>query len=119
MQDFRNLNVWQQAHQLTLTIFIITRDFDPAERYGLTSQIRRVCSAIPANIAGGCGYTHDLDFHQFCVTAMGRACALENYLLLARDIGLMNDLDYERVAPDVIEVKKMLAGLIKKLQGDS
>jgi four helix bundle protein len=119
MQDFRNLNVWQAAHHLALTIFTITRDFDSAERYGLTSQIRRLCAAIPANIAGGCGYTDDTDFHQFCVTAMGRACALENYLILARDVGLMNDLDYERVEPDMIEVKKMLAGLIRKLQGDS
>jgi four helix bundle protein len=119
MRDFRSMQVWEKAHQLTLTIYTITGDFDQAERYGLTSQIRRVCSAIPANIAGGCGYTDDNDFHQFCVTAMGRACALENYLLLARDIGLMGDLDYERVEPDLVETKKMLCGLIKKLQGGS
>jgi four helix bundle protein len=119
MRDFRTILVWERSHQLGVTIYTMTRDFDPVERYGLTSQIRRSCRSIAANIAGGCGRGSDTEFHRFCVVAMGFACALENYLLLARDIGLMNDLDYERVEPDVIEVKKMLAGLIRKLQGDS
>jgi len=119
MRDFRTMLVWERAHQLGVTIFNVTRDFDPAERFGLTSQIRRSCTAIAANIAGGCGRGSDTEFYQFCVVAMGFACALENYLLLARDIGLLNDLDFERVEPDLIEVKRMLGGLIRKLRGDS
>jgi four helix bundle protein len=50
---------------------------------------------------------------------MGSASQLEYHLLHVHDIGILNELDYERLAPDLIEVKKMLAGLIKKLKGDS
>lgn len=110
MRDFRSVQVWQKAHELTVTIHMITRDFDQAERYGLTRDIRRTCSSVPASIACGCGYSSDADFYHFCETAMGRACALEYYLLLASDIGLMNDVDFERVEPDLIETKKMLWG---------
>ncbi|MFN2532726.1 MAG: four helix bundle protein [Pyrinomonadaceae bacterium] len=33
----------------------IRRTFPEDELYGLTNQIRRSCSSIPANIADGCG----------------------------------------------------------------
>jgi four helix bundle protein len=119
MRDFRTMMVWERAHQLGVTIFNVTRDFDTGERYGLTSRIRNTCTSIAANIAGGCGTGSDVEFQQFCVRAMAFACALENYLLLARDIGLMSDIDHERIEPDLIEVKRMLGGLIRKLRGDS
>jgi four helix bundle protein len=55
VQDFHELKVWQKAHQLTLAVYTITADFPRAELYGLTSQIRRACSSIGANLAEGCG----------------------------------------------------------------
>ncbi|MBP6680355.1 MAG: four helix bundle protein [Saprospiraceae bacterium] len=38
MQNFRNLFVWQKAHQLTLDIYQVTRDFPSHEMFGLTSH---------------------------------------------------------------------------------
>jgi four helix bundle protein len=119
MRTFRTMVVWERAHQLGVLIFTITRDFDIGERYGLTSRIRNTCTSIAANIAAGCGTGSDAAFQEFCLRAMAFACALESCLLLARDIGLMSDLDHERVEPDLIEVKRMLGGLIRKLRGDS
>ena len=51
MRDFRNLKVWQKAHELTLAVYRETRGFPRDELYGLTSQLRRGASSIPANIA--------------------------------------------------------------------
>jgi 23S rRNA-intervening sequence protein len=55
VQDYRNLEVWERAHQLTLAVYKATTVFPKDELYSLTSQIRRSCSSIPANIknAGG------------------------------------------------------------------
>ncbi len=53
MRDFQELIVWQKGHHLTLEIYQITRDFPKSELYGLTSQVRRAASSIPANIAEG------------------------------------------------------------------
>ncbi len=55
MRNFRELKVWEKAHDLTLTVYTLTGAFPEDERYGLTSQIRRSCASIPANIAEGCG----------------------------------------------------------------
>jgi four helix bundle protein len=55
MQNFRSLHVWGKAHQLTLAVYKATAAFPKDELYGLTSQIRRSCASVPANIAEGCG----------------------------------------------------------------
>jgi four helix bundle protein len=50
--------------------------------------------------------------------AMGSASELEYHLLLARDLKLLNGPDYERLSSDAIEVKRMLASFIEKLNAD-
>ena len=55
MQDYRNLKVWEKAHQLTLVIYKVTTQFPKEELYGLTSQVRRACSSIPANVGKAVG----------------------------------------------------------------
>ena len=55
MQDFKQLKVWEKSHALTLAVYLANRGFPKEELYGLTSQLRRAVSSIPANIAEGCG----------------------------------------------------------------
>lgn len=118
MRDFRELKVWEKAHRLTLAVYKATTTLPKDELYGLTSQIRRSCSAIPANIAEGCGRTGDAELARFLQIAMGSASELENHLLLTRDLGLLSSSDYERLAREVTEVKRMLASSILKLRAD-
>lgn len=61
MKDFRDLVVWQKAHALVLSVYSASADLPSDERYGLTSQIRRSASSIPANIAEGCGRGSDAE----------------------------------------------------------
>jgi four helix bundle protein len=65
MKDFRKLQVWDKAHRLTLDVYRATQNFPKAEQYGLTSQIRRAASSIPANIAEGCGRSGDAELARF------------------------------------------------------
>ena len=55
MKDFRELKVWQKAHELTLAVYQLTASFPREELYGLNAQIRRAGSSIAANLAEGCG----------------------------------------------------------------
>lgn len=52
---FKNLIVWQKAHQFTLKVYKITKIFPKEEIYGITSQIRRASTSIAANIVEGFG----------------------------------------------------------------
>jgi four helix bundle protein len=47
---------------------------------------------------------------------MGSASELEHHLLLARDLGLLDDQQHEHLSAQVIAVKRMLTGLIKRLK---
>ena len=118
MKDFHELKVWQKAHQLTLAVYQITAAFPRDELYGLTSQIRRSCASIPANLAEGCGRNGDAEFARFCSIAMGSASELEYHLLLARDLKLLKPKDYQELAQRAIELKRMLTALIQKLTAD-
>jgi four helix bundle protein len=119
LRDFRGLKVWRKAHDLTLAVYKATRGFPKEEMFGLTSQIRRSCESIPANIAEGCGRSGGPELNRFLQIAMGSASELEYHLLLSHDLRLLNGPQYKRLSSDVTEVKRMLAGFIQKLNSTS
>ena len=47
VKTFRELIVWQKAHELTLEIYKLTSHFPSEERFGLISQMRRAAYSIP------------------------------------------------------------------------
>jgi four helix bundle protein len=60
----------------------------------------------------------DVDFARFLQMAAGSASELEYHLLLARDLKLLQALDYERLSSLTVDVKRMLASLMQKLRAD-
>ncbi len=104
---------------MTLAVYNATTMFPRDELYGLTSQIRRSCASIPANIAEGCGRGGDGEFARFLQIAMGSASEIEYHLLLASDLKFLDGSNYERLATEVTEVKRMLTSLIQKLKAKS
>lgn len=118
MKDFRELKVWQKSHQLALKVYQATATFPRDELYGLTSQIRRSCASIPANIAEGCGRGGEAELARFLQVAMGSASELEYHLLLACDLNILNGSESEQLTNEVIEVKRMLSSFIQKLKAD-
>ncbi len=116
MQNFKSLKVWQKSHELTLAIYKATANFPKDELYGLTSQIRRACASVPANIAEGCGRTGKAELARFLQVAMGSASELEYHLLLAHDLGLLRDGEYKLLENQAVELKRMLSSFISKLR---
>jgi four helix bundle protein len=114
MQDYTNLSVWKKSHKLTKNIYEITKTYPKEELYGLTSQIRRACVSVPANIAEGCGRKGNVELGRFLQIAFGSACETEYYLLLSFDLKLLSNKDYQILNAQTIEVKKMLSSLIQK-----
>uniref|UniRef100_A0A7V4GA82 Four helix bundle protein n=1 Tax=Desulfobacca acetoxidans TaxID=60893 RepID=A0A7V4GA82_9BACT len=116
MRDFRKQKVWEKSHSLTLAIYRATESFPREELYGLTNQMRRACSSIPANIAEGCGKNGDADFARYLQIARGSASELEYHLLLARDPGFLGEVEYLQLSTETNELKQMLTNFIKKLK---
>jgi four helix bundle protein len=118
VKDFRTLKVWEKGHRMTLAVYGATAKFPREELYGLTSQIRRSCVSVPANIAEGCGRESDADLARFLQIAAGSASELQYHILLANELGLLEDDDREYLIEEITEVKRMLASFIKKLRAE-
>ena len=116
VKDYRELEVWQRGRAIAKGSYLLTRTFPTGELYGMTSQIRRAATSIPANIAEGCCRDGDNEFARFLQFSMGSASELEYYCLLAGDLGLLETEDVKRLTSAVTEVKRMLAALIRKVK---
>ena len=118
MKDFRDLNVWEKSHKLTLEIYVATAGFPRSELYGLTSQIRRCSASIGANIAEGCGKRGNNEFQRYLQIASGPASELDYHLLLSRDLNFLPDARYRELVKNLTEVRKMLTSLLQKVEAD-
>ena len=116
MRNYRDLQVREKAHALTLAVYKKTRGFPVEERFGLTNQIRRACASIPANLAEGCGRRSDREMARFIQIAMGSGAELSYHLLLARDLGFLRPADYVELDSELDRVMRMLSSLSKKVR---
>jgi four helix bundle protein len=116
MQDFRKLRVWEKSHQMALEIYRRTGSFPDSEMYSMTSQMRRAAVSIPANIAEGCGRSSSADFGRFLHIALGSACELEYFLILARDLEYLEPSAYDNVSETLIAIKQMISALLSRIR---
>lgn len=115
MRDYKKFLVWEKSHQLTLDIYKTLPTFPKEEIYGLTSQIKRSSTSIPTNIAEGCGRNSEKDFCRFLYIAFGSANELEYQIFLSIELAFLEKGKGEILLKQIEEVKKMLNGLIIKL----
>jgi four helix bundle protein len=118
MRDFKKFEVWQLSHQLTLKIYTSTQNFPKEEIFGLTSQIRRSFASIGYNISEGSGRNSDKEFANFINIALGSSNEAENQLILAKDLGYINEIDYQNILQELTILKKKLVTLWNKLKAN-
>lgn len=113
MQPFRNLAAWEKSHDLTLRVYRISESFPKTETFGLAATLRRGSAQLSMKIAEACGQDTSTDFVSCLRQARGIGMEVEYQLLLARDLQFMKPADYDTLQNQVIEVRKMLSGLMK------
>ena len=116
MQNFRNLNVWQKAHELTLLVYELTADFPKEELFGLRTQLRRTSVDIAGYIAEGCGKSHDDDFAKCIGSALGYANRMEYFALVAFDLKMLEQEKYDVLNDRIVETSKMLSSFWQTLR---
>lgn len=116
MANFKELLVWQKSINFVTEIYELTNDFPKNEMYGLTSQIRRASISIPSNIAEGNSRRSVADYLQFLKIARGSCAEVETQLIIAQNLKFLNEEHYLKLNQDIIEISKMLNGLIKSLK---
>ena len=115
MQDYRNLAVWQKAHQLALQVYVVSKQLPQSESFGLVMNMRRSVVGIATRIADGAGRTTDADFAGELRKALAAGFELDYLLLISKDLGLLAEVRYEELSAELREIRKMLSGMLKRL----
>ena len=116
--SYKDLIVWQQAMDLAVAVYDATKSWPKEEIYGLTSQVRRAASSVPANIAEGYGREVRGSYQQFLRIAQGSLKELETQLLIAERTGIASNGTAASLLASTESVGKLLRLLIRKLSAD-
>ena len=116
IRDYKELDVWKKSVALTTEIYKLTAGFPDTERYGLTSQIRRATTSIPANIAEGWGRGSRGEYIQFLTVARGSLMELETHLIISCNLQFLHSEKLASVSKPVKDIERMLNRLIAVLR---
>lgn len=116
IQSFRDLEVWQEAHQLVLMVYRASEKFPRPERFGLTLQFRRAAVSIPANIAEGFGRRTTKELLQSLAIANGSLEETRYYALLAGELSYFERETYDGLEKQSTSVARLLSALRRSLR---
>lgn len=114
IQSFTDLKVWQEGHELVIMIYKATKEFPKEETYSLVDQMRRASVSVTSNIAEGFGRESYKDKLHFYYQAQGSLIELKDQLLVAKDVGYLEQEKFKKLANKINKVHKLLRGLINK-----
>ena len=114
IQDFTDLDAWRYSHILVLEVYRLTKKFPKSEVFGLISQIQRASVSITSNIAEGFGRQTYKEKFQFYYQSHGSLTEVKNQIILAKDLGYINQNDFDAIMEKLITSHKLLQGLIRK-----
>jgi four helix bundle protein len=115
MADFKKLEVWQKAHALAVSVNVIAGRIRGAPYVSLKSQMIRAAMSVDANIVEGRGQKSDREFARYLNIAVNSANELESHLIMALDLGAIRKTDQLALLEKLIQVRKMLHGLIGRV----
>jgi four helix bundle protein len=116
MKDYKQLEVWQKALNLATAVYELAGVFPDSEKFGLTAQVRRAATSVPANIAEGWGRGSTKEYVQFLLVARGSLLELETHLIIAQRLAYLNADQFATARKQVESISMMLNRLIAALR---
>jgi four helix bundle protein len=115
MGDFRKLRVWRAAQDLAIDAHRVTSRMRGVGSSNLRDQLGRATMSVPNNIVEGNAHESPREFARYLGYALASVNESEGHLQLARDLGMIAQADFTRLLGEVVDVRKMLHGLIKRI----
>ncbi|OGO37033.1 MAG: hypothetical protein A2147_11275 [Chloroflexi bacterium RBG_16_57_8] len=114
IQAFTDLNVWKEGHKLVITVYRVTKSFPRTEVYSMVDQMRRSAASVTANIAEGFGRHTYKEKLQFYYLAQGSLVELKNFVLIARDVGYLAEVEFDQLQEQANLTHKLLQRFLQK-----
>ena len=112
---FEKLEAWKKARFLMKDTYTLISKFPTTERFGLSSQLGRAIISVPSNLAEGCGRPSIKERIHFIEIAYGSLMESLTQLIVANDLGFINDIEFNDIRSRIEEVAKIISGLRKSL----
>ncbi|MCB1317823.1 MAG: four helix bundle protein [Leptospiraceae bacterium] len=116
LKSYQDLEVWKKSIDWVEKIYLISANFPAAERFGLTSQVRRAAVSVPSNIAEGAARSGTGEFLQFLSVASGSLAEVETQLILAGRLKMLPEPEMQQLLEQAGEINRMLSGLKRSLR---
>ena len=115
-RNFREYPVWKEAVDYATFVYEVTGKLPWFEKKGLCDQLQRAAVSISSNIAEGAARSSDAEFSRFLDYALGSAFEVETQLLIAKNIGYMDEIQYEELISKLSSIERQLNGLISTIR---
>jgi four helix bundle protein len=115
LESFKQLDVWQNAMDLAVSIYQLTKGFPASERFGLTVQVRRASVSVASNIAEGHRRTRPAYINHLQI-ALGSLAEVETQIMLAVRLGLCRETDAQSILVLIERTGQMLHALLRSLR---
>ena len=116
MANYKTLDAWKLSIELVKEVYGLTKNYPKEELYALTSQTKRSAVSIPSNIAEGIGRQYKKDTLQFLYISRGSVYELETQLIIAHELDILSQENFNNVTNNLIKTLSVLNGLINYIQ---
>lgn len=110
--------MWQAAQEMAVDAHRITARMRGARSATLRDQLLRAAMSVPTNIVEGSAHASPHEYARFLQYALASVSEVEGHAQLARDLELMSEQDFTAFLARVVDVRKMLHGLMKRIRAD-
>ncbi len=116
VRTYRDLNVWKNSIIFSKNIYSLTQKFPANQQYGLKSQMERAAVSVASNIAEGAGRNGTKEFIYHLGIALGSLFEVETQIIIAKEIGFINEEELSGLLKSTGEIGRMIAGLRVSLE---
>lgn len=115
-ENFYDMQVWQDALDFVIEVYLLTEKFPSHERFGLVTQTQRSANSVPANIAEGFGRYYRKDKIKFYYQARGSLTETLSHMFVAERLKYVSSLEKDNILQSVENIGKQINGLIRALE---
>lgn len=116
MRSYRDLKFWDRAHRLVVRVYELSRAFPKEEIINLTATMRRTAMNVTAPLVEGLAIGGERESIPLVQSAIGASGLLEYQVLLARDLGYLDDTSFDELTNEVLELRRQLQTHLVKLK---
>jgi four helix bundle protein len=116
IRNYRDLAVWQRGMDIALAVYKVTKHFPDDERFGLTSQLRRAATSVPANIAEGHARSSTRDYLRHISIAIGSLAETATFVELAGRLNYGTLEELRKIYDMTNDERRMLRALQRSLR---